>query len=140
MSSDEPTRSTGFTPTQESSLYELGGALISSGRLVLFAELVGGTYLECNYLRRGSEGAVILKLLPKTTLVFPDGRRFPAGGPELRPGETGWIGTGSNRFRVREAIVDHEQGVEFAIGYMEAGGFHTSKHNFDRRFRSDSDA
>ncbi len=132
-----------MSATEERTLRELGAALISSGKSWLIAELVDGSYRGCDYLRKGTEGAVILKIHPRTTLVippmpyFPRERRERVGGPALRPGKTGWIGTGSNRFRVREAIVDESQGVEYAIGYMESGGFHISKPNFDSRFRSD---
>lgn len=144
MNSNEPTDSAGLTSTQERSLHELGPALISRDRSWLFAEVVEGSYQETDYLKRGTEGAVILKIHPRATLVIPATfyfsreRRIRAGGPALRPGKTGWIGTGSNRFRVREAIVDESQGVEYAIGFMESGGFHISKLNFDTRFRSDS--
>jgi hypothetical protein len=144
MSPDETWSSKGLTSTQESSLRELGAALILRNRGWLFAELIEGSYRECDYLKRETEGAVVLKIRPRATLVLPptfyshQERRERVGGPALRPGETGWIGTSSNRFRVREAIVDEDQGVEYAIGYMESGGFHISKLNFDHRFRSDS--
>lgn len=143
MDSEDVTR---LTPQQEASLRELGDALVASGRGWLFAELAGETFRLTNHLRTGTEGAVILRLHRKVMLTLPPirfggvslgRRRLPAGGPALTPGETGWIGTGSNRFRVRAAIVDEAQGVEYAIGSMESGGFHISKRNFDRRFRID---
>lgn len=142
----EPHGVTPLTPDQEASLRQLGDELLSSGRDWLFAELLDQTYRRTDHLKAGTEGAVLLRHHERVTLVLPPvrhgrlvvgERRIPAGGPALRPGETGWIGTGSNRFRIRHAIVDEDQGVEYAIGFMESGGFHLSKLNFDRRFRSD---
>ena len=146
MASDEETQGRTLTPEQESSLRKLGDAMLSSGRDWLFAELIGETYRQTDYLRTGTEGAVLLRYHKPVMLVIPPirwrsvsigERRRPAGGPALKPGETGWIGTGSNRLRVRRAIVDSKQGVEYAIGFMESGGFHISKLNFDRKFRGD---
>lgn len=146
MASDEETQGSPLTPGQEASLRELGDAMVSSGRDWLFAELVGGIYRQTDHLKTGTEGAVLLRHHKRVMLVLPPSRRGslsigerrrPAGGPALKPGETGWIGTGSNRFRVHHAIVDTSQGVEYAIGVMESGGFHISKRNFDRKFRRD---
>jgi len=146
MAPDDVTQGRTLTPKQESSLRELGDLMLSSGRGWLFAELIGETYCQTDYLRAGTEGAVLLRYHKPVMLVLPPircgsvsigERRRPAGGPVLKPGEMGWIGTGSNRFRVRRAIVDAKQGVEYAIGFMESGGFHISKLNFDRKFRGD---
>lgn len=42
------------------------------------------------------------------------------------PGDSGWIGTGTNRYRVDYALL--VDGVVFHLGEVTEGGFHENKH------------
>lgn len=79
----------------------------------LFIERVEGRYAVTDHLKTGAEGAIAV-----------------IGPNRLLPGDQGWIGTGSNRFVANRVIAfDDAPEISFALGTVETGGFHISKHN-----------
>ena len=90
----------------------------------LMARFENGEYVLTDHLKKGDEGI----------MVFPMSI-FRSATPE-QPGITGWIGTGTNRFQVKEVV--NINGVLFHVGSVVDGGFHVSKLNTGMR-RSDKD-
>jgi hypothetical protein len=88
----------------------------------VMARLENGEYVFTDYLKKGDDGVI----------VFPTSIFRSATTDQLAI--TGWIGSGTNRFQVKE-VVDIE-GVLFHIGSVVGGGFHESKRNTGMR-RSD---
>lgn len=79
----------------------------------VMARLEGDEYVRTDWLRTGDKGA----------MAFPISCFEPISGDH----EKGWIGSGSNRFRI-EAVVPIGL-ADFHLGEVHAGGFHDSKPN-----------
>lgn len=98
------------------SLADLAAVVREGGLLWLFARRDAGRFVATEYLRTGDAGAVLLAVPPGDTHRW-------------EPGDAGRIGGGSNHFQVQLALIDGDD-VDIAVGWMERGGFHASKHNF----------
>jgi hypothetical protein len=83
------------------------------GSWKVMVRLEEANYVYTEHLKAGEEGAIAVAVS-----CFLPSKLQPATG-------LGWIGTGSNRFRVQRVI---EVGSAiFHIGRVESGGFHNSK-------------
>jgi hypothetical protein len=88
---------------------------LAYGGWKIMARLDGDIYIQTDHLTSGDRGA----------MAFPI-TCFPPSNPP-RGQVLGWIGSGTNRFRV-ESVVLVGQAL-FHLGTVEAGGFHVSKPN-----------
>jgi hypothetical protein len=85
------------------------------GSWKVLARLEETDYVYTEHLKAGDEGAIAVAIS-----CFLPSKLQPATG-------LGWIGTGSNRFRVQRLV---EVGrAFFHVGRVESGGFHNSKPN-----------